>query len=395
MKPYDWIVVGGGIAGSALSYELANVGFSVLLLEQFASPGNATRYSYGGIAYWSGTTALMRQLCQEGIAIHRQLPTELDYDTQFQELDLLLTIAPGRDPAQVMPAYAGFEVSAQLLSAETASELEPLLNRSAIAAALRLPHALVSPEATVAAYNRAFERAGGLIQIAQVTGLLQSAGRITGVKTATASIAAANVAICTGGISRALLKAAGLSVPLYFTQAELIETAPLDRQLRTIVMPAELKRFAMEAEAGRRETDALWDEGGQEVVPAVLDAGAVQFRDGRLRMGQISRTLTNPEAPVDAAASEAAIRRAVGQLLPAFEQVPGEWRRCLVAFSGDRLPLVGPIGNMTGIYLFSGFSSPFALLPPLARRFAGQAAGRADALMDQLSPQRFTAAPHS
>ncbi len=29
MKTYDWIVVGGGITGAALSYELVNKGFSL------------------------------------------------------------------------------------------------------------------------------------------------------------------------------------------------------------------------------------------------------------------------------------------------------------------------------------------------------------------------------
>ena len=31
MKIYDWIVVGGGITGAAVSYELAKKGFAVLL----------------------------------------------------------------------------------------------------------------------------------------------------------------------------------------------------------------------------------------------------------------------------------------------------------------------------------------------------------------------------
>lgn len=64
MKAYDWIAIGGGITGAALIYELAKKGFSVLLLEQNARSENATRYSYGGLAYWSGTTELTRQLCR-------------------------------------------------------------------------------------------------------------------------------------------------------------------------------------------------------------------------------------------------------------------------------------------------------------------------------------------
>ncbi|QYO64063.1 FAD-dependent oxidoreductase [Leptolyngbya sp. 7M] len=83
----DWIVVGNGLAGAALSYELQKSGFSVLLLDRSDHPESGTRYSYGGIAYWSGTTALMQQLCQEGITLHRQLSAELESDTQpFSEI---------------------------------------------------------------------------------------------------------------------------------------------------------------------------------------------------------------------------------------------------------------------------------------------------------------------
>ena len=37
MKTYDWIVVGAGITGAALSYEFAKKGYGVLLLEQHLS----------------------------------------------------------------------------------------------------------------------------------------------------------------------------------------------------------------------------------------------------------------------------------------------------------------------------------------------------------------------
>jgi glycine/D-amino acid oxidase-like deaminating enzyme len=34
MKTYDWVVVGAGITGAAVSYELVQQGFNVLLLEK-------------------------------------------------------------------------------------------------------------------------------------------------------------------------------------------------------------------------------------------------------------------------------------------------------------------------------------------------------------------------
>jgi glycine/D-amino acid oxidase-like deaminating enzyme len=120
-----------------------------------------------------------------------------------------------------------------------------------------------------------------------------------------------------------------------------------------------------------------------------LDVGAVQFQDGSVRIGQYTRAMTDLSPQVDAAASEAAMRSGIGDILPALRDVPGQWRQCGVAFSGDRLPLVGAVPQAQGLYLFSGFSNPFAILPPLARRFAQQVMGKQDDILDQLSPGRF------
>jgi glycine/D-amino acid oxidase-like deaminating enzyme len=392
MEIYDWIVVGGGIAGSSVGYELANAGFSVLLLQN-AMPASATRYSYGGIAYWSGTTPLTRQLCQEAIDLHRNLSAELDSDTQFRELDLLLTIAAERDPEAIAALYQNVALPPRLISAADAIELEPMLNRGAIAAALQIRHGHVSPNLTVQSYQQSMIRLGGKIQFGQVIKLISDTRdqhqRISGVVTTEQTYLAANVIVAAGAMSRALLKLANIPVRLYFTQAELLETPPLDLHLSTLVMPAELKRFQMEAEAGRGETDALWDQTDCEITPPVLDAGVVQFRDGSLRIGQISRTLTNPAAQIDAAHSEAELRAGIEQILPALKDVSGQWCSCLVSFSGDRLPLVGALPDTEGVYIFAGFSNPFALMPPLARRFAQSMTGQDDAIVAQLAPSRF------
>ncbi|HEY9730034.1 MAG TPA: FAD-binding oxidoreductase, partial [Chroococcales cyanobacterium] len=266
MKTYDWIVVGGGITGAALGYELRRKGCSVLLLEKDVTLQNATRYSYGGLAYWSGTSELTRQLCQEGIDIYRTLSEELNADIQFRELDLLLTIDRGDDPQAVADNYTQFAIPPTRLSVEDACELEPLLNRNAIAGALTVRHGHIHPDKTNQGYLEAFRRAGGEIQTEQVTELLRQGNRIEGVKTSQQIYRAANTVVCAGALSRALLKAAGISTRLYFTHAEVIETPPVDIQLRTLVMPAALKRFALEAKASTDEVDPLWDEPGHEPV---------------------------------------------------------------------------------------------------------------------------------
>ncbi len=391
---YDWIVVGAGFVGATLGYELSKQGFKVLLVEQYRHLQGATRYSYGGLSFWAGTTELTRQICHEGALIYTSLADELDGETQFREIDLLLTIAPGEAIHQIVSSYAQFATAPQLISATDAVELEPLLNRAAIAAALTVRHGHIDPERTTQAYLQAFHRQGGHTYQGQVTGLRRgSQMQVTGVVCGQTDLTAANVVICAGASSRSLLKAAGIPIRLYFTQAEIIETAPiLDLQLRTMVSPADLKRYQLEDAASRLEMDALWDEPGHEPASPILDAGAIQLLDGRLRLGQLSRALTDLGSRPDAAKSEAMIREGVRQILPALADLPGTWHCCHVVYSADHLPLVGAVPGIEGVFLFTGFSSPLAIAPALARRFAAHASGNLDPLIESLSPRRFALA---
>ncbi|HEY9653914.1 MAG TPA: FAD-binding oxidoreductase [Crinalium sp.] len=389
MQTYDWIVIGGGITGAALSYELAKQKFSVLLLEQHPSLQGATRFGYGGIAFWSGTTALTRRLCAEGIALHRTLSGELGANTEFRELDLVLTIAAGEDPAAIAQSYSHFAMPPRLVSVAEACELEPLLNPDAIAGALTVKHGHISTTATTAAYTQAFTRLGGKVQIDSAKALLRSDSRVTGVVGEANTYYGANTVVCAGAFSRSLLKAAGIPVRLYFTHAELLETPPVDVQLRSLVMPADTRRFQLEAESSTAALDPLWDQPGHEPMPLILDPGAIQLLNGSVRMGQISRVLTDLNAPIDAVESEGKMRRNIGAVLPALASLPGTWHHCLIAFSNDRLPLIGALPHTEGIHLFSGFSNPLAIVPPLARRFASSAIGQNDELLTSLSPDRF------
>ncbi|MBR8827519.1 MAG: FAD-binding oxidoreductase [Gomphosphaeria aponina SAG 52.96 = DSM 107014] len=381
MKQYNWIVIGGGITGSALAYELQKKGFSVLLLEKDLSPKNATLYSYGGLAYWSGTTKLTRQLCQEGIDIHRHLSEELDGDTEFRELDLILTINPEDDPQEVAAGYEQFAIAPRLLDLKAACELEPLLNPKAIAAVLQLPHGHIHPDKTNQAYGQAYQRLGGEMKIESVVQLLQEGEKFVGVKTPHHSYYADNTVCCAGGLSRSLLQKAGITVKIYFTHAQLIKIPPTEVKLKAIVMPAQLQRLSLEAAATQMEQ--LWEQPSQELVARVMEAGAVQFKDGSLCLGQSSQIITAPEAEINLAASEAEIRTGVGKILPALATLPGNCHTCLVTFAHNSLPLVGAVGE--GIYLFNGFTSTLVFAPPLARHFAHSAAQGEDEVMSQLT----------
>jgi glycine/D-amino acid oxidase-like deaminating enzyme len=381
MKTYDIIVIGAGIAGAALSYELVTKGFSVLLLEQHTIPQNATRYSYGGLAFWSGTNPLTCQLCKESKKRYQSLSEELNTDIQFRELDLLLTIPQENNPEEIAANYQHFATPPQLLNVNQACELEPLLNRDAISGALTVKHGHIHPEKTAQAYIKAFLLTGGKMQISKVLEIQQELL----VKTNTDTFSCKNVVVCAGGFSRKLLQTSGIPIQVYFTHAEIIETPPVDLKLNTLIMPANLKRSQLEAEAS--ENDKLWDETNK--LGWILDLGAVQFKDNSLRLGQVSYINTNPDADFDAEKSEAVLRENIGKILPELENIKGTCHHCLVTFSKDNLPVIGKVPQSNNIHLFSGFSNPLVFIPPLARRFANYLAGNEDEIIAELSPQRF------
>jgi glycine/D-amino acid oxidase-like deaminating enzyme len=389
MQTVDWIVVGNGLAGAALSYELVRQGHAVILIDE-GSPDSATRWSYGGIAYWSGTSALTRELFAAGIERHRGLSAELGADTEFRELDLLLTIPADQDAGAVAQPYQQFAMPPQLISVADAVALEPQLDPTAIAGALTVKHGHVHPLKLVTALNQAFRKLGGQQMIATVTGLVRVGERITGVMTPTQAYAAGQVAIATGGYSRALLQSIQVSVPLYHTHAEIVAVPPITPTLRALIMPAIAQRFPAEAQVSQPDTNPLWAEPGHELSPPILDAGVIQFLDHSVIIGQISRfCTTTTDLPIDAAASEAQLRAAISQQLPALKTVPGTWHRCLVTFSRDGLPLIGPVPSLTGLHLFAGFTSPFAMLLPIAERFARWTSGAADDLIETMQVKRF------
>ncbi|AFY58939.1 glycine/D-amino acid oxidase, deaminating [Rivularia sp. PCC 7116] len=382
MKTYDIIIIGAGIAGAALSYELVTKGFSVLLLEQDTTPQNATRYSYGGLAFWSGTTSFTSQLCKESKQLYQILSQELNSDIQFRELDLLLTIPQNHNPEEIAAFYQRFATPPQLLKVNQACELEPLLNREAISGALTVKHGHIHPEKTTQAYIKAFLLAGGKMQIGKV---LEINPEDLLVKTNIETFSCKNIVVCAGGFSRKLLKISGIPIQVYFTHAEIIETPPIDLRLNTLVMPAILQRSQLEADS--TTNDKLWNQNNQ--LGWILDVGAVQFQDNSLRLGQISHINTNPDAAIDSVKSEVALRENIGRVLPELKNINGDWHHCLVAFSKDNLPLIGKATQSNNVYIFSGFSNPLVFIPPLARRFANYLAGSKDEIITKLSPQRF------
>lgn len=370
MTNYDVIVIGGGLTGSVLSYELAKKSLHVLLLDKDAFFYNATTSSYGGISYWGGTNNLTNQLCEESINIYRNLDEQLSQEIEFRELDLLFTINPSQDVKKLIDEYQKFYIKPQFLNVDESTQLEPLLNSDAIAGCLKFPQAHVNPEKMILAYQKEFIKLGGQIEKELVISVETKNNKIQGVKTKNNTYFSEQVVICAGAFSRLLLEKLALNLPIYFSHAQLIKIPPSEIKLRTLVMPCTSKRLDTEKEITNEEKISMWQNPNNKLQSDVLEAGAIQFLDGSFCLGQISQIITNIDTPIDAKASERRIREAIAKVLPSLSVLQGTWHNCKVAFSQGMPFQVRKIDEIEGLSLFSGFTSPFVFVPPLARHFA-------------------------
>jgi glycine/D-amino acid oxidase-like deaminating enzyme len=368
---WDFGVIGSGIAGLAIAYELANRGATVLLVEDPAGLC-ATDWSYGGIAYWAAATPLSRQLCQESIQWHRQAANELGHGTGFRDRQILLWFGRRWDiQSELQKRYGNFAIAPEWLGIDDVMDREPQFNRGAIGGALAFPHGQVDPRTLRAAYRHALMARGGRVHAGLVTAIRSGVGNTIQLETDRGPIPVGQVVVAAGALSRTLLQQSQIPVPLYWSHAELVELAPSRQSLSTIVMPALQQRQTLES---RVRQDDSWDQDLDigHAMP-ILDAGAVQFSDRRIIIGQISRLIPQTQSPKDPQGAERQIRDSVGRILPTIASLPGQFQHCWVAFSLDGWPIVGEL--RPNIHLFTGFSSPFVYVPPFAQRLAQRLTG--------------------
>lgn len=368
MENYDFIVIGGGFTGAVLAYELIKTGVTVLLLEKDPNLDNATRYSYGGLAYWLATSETAHETAKKGREYHRNLSQELDADTEFREVNLLLTIDKECDSNIILNNYQDFITKPDLLTVKEACELEPLLNPDAMSGVLRFNHGHLNPLKTTQAFQQAFLRLDGKIYYEEVRELITANNTIQGVKTQENSYFSPHTIVCAGWLTRKIFQQMGVNLKLYYTYEQVIIATKSNLNLQCQVMAAASQRLILEQEAGKLESQ--WDKMGNELLPPIIDTGVVQFKNGHLCLGQVTQIFPNSQAKIDLKGSEKIIRQSIAKILPSLASLTGTCHNCLVAFTPISQPLIGKIGALNGIYAFSGFTSTLLLAPPLAKEFA-------------------------
>ena len=242
---YDVIIVGGGIQGVATAYELAKRGAGkILLLEKTILTGGSTGSCAAGIRAQFGSEFNVR-LMARSLEIFEHMDEELGYSKEYLELwqGGYLVLAYSEKEFEGLKRNAEvqhrFGLDTAILSPEEVQKDFPRVNIDGVVGATyhsRDGHA--DPFRVTFAYAEAARKLGVEIrEWTPVSEILVENGKVRGVKLQDGSEEYADIVLVTAGAwTTALLKTAGVDLPLWGEKHEILITEPWERVLGPMVI---------------------------------------------------------------------------------------------------------------------------------------------------------------
>jgi 4-methylaminobutanoate oxidase (formaldehyde-forming) len=222
------IVIGGGIVGCSTAYHLAQSGCEVLLLERHRLTSGTTFHAAGLVGQLR-SSANITQLLGYSVDLYKKLEAETGQGTGWKMnggLRLACTEERWTEVKRQATTAHSFGLDMQLLSAQEAQTLWPLMNVDDVVGAAFLPtDGQANPADITLALAKGARQAGALIvEDTAVLDLLINKQGVHGVVTDKGTIHCEKVVCCAGQWTREFAARFGVTVPLVSVQHQYIVT---------------------------------------------------------------------------------------------------------------------------------------------------------------------------
>jgi sarcosine oxidase subunit beta len=360
------VIVGGGIMGVGLAYNLCRRGLrDVVLLERSYVNAGASGRNGGGVrAQW--TTPTMIRLARRSLEIGEHFAAEMGMNVWFRRGGYLF-LAPTREHVARIESNAKVHATAglktRILTPAEALEVVPELDPGRfLAAAWNPDDAVVFPWPFAWGYGSRAEAMGArIVTFTGVTGFETSGRRITGVRTDRGRIACDTVVNAAGAWSRDVAALAGVKLPNHPERHEILVTEPLKPWLRPLV--------------------------------SVLGSGLYFSQSGR---GEIVGGLGDPDEPTGLDMSSTLrflgrFARAITAAVPSTAglKVMRQWAGCYDV-TPDNNPILGAAGYDNFLQLSGFVGHGFMMAPSVTEAMAGWMAGDPpDEIFERFTLARF------
>ena len=334
------VVIGAGIMGLAIAYNLARFGVDrIVVLDAGYLCGGASGRNGGGVrAQWSSETNI--RLMRRSIAICDDFATQMRINVWFRQAGYLFLARSEGRAKQLSDSVAlqnEHGLPTRMLDAGEVKKLVPELDTAKIVAASYNPEdGVVFPWPFVWGYARECQRLGvDLHTHTRVVDLETEGSRITGVVTDRGVIRTPKV-ICAAGWSPEITEMVGVSLPSHPHRHEICSTEPLKPFLRPFVGDLESGLYFSQSMRG----EIVGGHGNPRVPEGLDQNSSLRF------LALYARSLTEA-MPI------------LGGV-----RVLRQWSGCY-DITPDGNPLVGPVDEMDGLILTSGFMGHGFMMAPI------------------------------
>lgn len=385
MRDADVIIVGGGIMGCSIAWQLGKRGKKVLILEKNDVASGSAGATDGVVGYHTKQPGPQLDLAVQSIQMFNDMQKELGNEIEFD------FSAGGLQPAEDQLQYdllneiatrqreSGIDI--HMISAEEACSLEPQLAEN-IAGALYCPTSgKINPLNLTMAYARAAKKEGAVIQTeTNVTGFIIEDGQVKGVHTDKGDYYSDVIVNAAGSWAGKVGELAGLELPIKPRKGQLAVTEPVGFFMKATVQCARYNIIKF-------WPDRIKDE---RVLRLGASLSIEQTENGGMIIGA-TREFAGYEKGNTFEAIDVMMKRAI-RFFPGLENID-----VIRFFSGfrpytpDGLPLLGETAKLKGFYVAAGHEGDGIALSPITGKLLAEliTEGKASYNIDTFSPNRF------
>ncbi len=362
----DVVIVGGGIMGLALAYNLARRGVKeVVVLEgRYLNAGASGRNGGGVRAQWS--TPTMIRLAKRSIELCRRFAVAMGVNVWMRQGGYLFLAATAAQVARLeknLRVHEANGLRTRLVTPDEALEIVPQLDASRfVAAAWNPDDGVVFPWPFLWGYASQAEALGArVLTFTRVTGFERAGRRIAAVMTDRGRIGCEVVVNAAGAWSKAMAALAGVALPNRPTRHEILVTEPAKPWLGPLVSVLEDGLYFSQSQRG-------------ELVGGMGDPAEPEG----VEMGSTLRFLARFARAITACAPVTGSLRVVRQWAGCYDVTP------------DNNPILGPAGFENFLQLSGFVGHGFMMAPAVTELMAGWMAGDApDPIFRRFTADRF------
>ncbi|MFO7652708.1 MAG: FAD-binding oxidoreductase [Candidatus Krumholzibacteriia bacterium] len=368
----DAVIVGGGINGLAVAYELAKLGVRRIVVIEKGYLGSGSTGRCGGGIRQQWTTAENVRLAQESVAMYENLSAELGYQSFFRQGGYLM-VTENEDHRSAMLKAVELQnrcgVPSEFLEPQDCLKIVPELDVRNLKGATFCPtDGTAYPFSVVWGYARAAHRKGVTIHIhTRVERIRLRDGRVEAVETDRGTIATPVVVNAAGPWARALAAQVGVELPNRQERHEIMVSEGLKPCLGPMVISITSGIYFSQSMRGELVGGIGDPDEPQWEQPNRFDTRS-QLRFA-VRFARALIDLYPPARPL----------RLMRQWAGMYDVTP------------DHRPILGGVPGLDGYHHICGFSGHgFMLAPVTGKRMARHiVTHEPDDIIDSLSLDRF------